>query len=122
MSKPSYPRARRVNAIVQEVVADEIERLTDPRLSMVTVTAVSVAPDMRRATVYFSTIDLGQLSQAQAGLRAAAPRLRSAIGREVRIKFTPVLEFVPDQAVVQGEKIDALLRELFNEKEETADE
>lgn len=122
MSKPSYPRARRVNAIVQEVVADEIERLTDPRLSMVTVTAVSVAPDMRRATVYFSTIDLGQLSQAQAGLRAAAPRLRSAIGREVRIKFTPVLEFVPDQAVVQGEKIDALLRELYNEKEETADE
>lgn len=122
MSKPSYPRARRVNAIVHEVVAEEIERLTDPRLAMVTVTAVSVAPDMRRATVFFSSFDLSQLDQAQAGLRAAAPRLRAAIGREVRIKFTPVLEFVPDQGVLQGEKIEALLRELISDKDEPTDE
>lgn len=122
MSKPSYPRARRVNAIVHEVVAEEIERLTDPRLAMVTVTAVSVAPDMRRATVFFSSFDLSQLDQAQAGLRAAAPRLRAAIGREVRIKFTPVLEFVPDQGVLQGERIEALLRELISDKDEPTDE
>lgn len=122
MSKPSYPRARRVNAIVHEVVAEEIERLTDPRLAMVTVTAVSVAPDMRRATVFFSSFDLSQLAEAQAGLRAAAPRLRLAIGREVRIKFTPVLEFVPDQGVLQGEKIEALLRQLTSDKDEPTDE
>lgn len=122
MSKPSYPRARRVNAIVHEVVAEEIERLTDPRLAMVTVTAVSVAPDMRRATVFFSSFDLSQLDQAQAGLRAAAPRLRAAIGREVRIKFTPVLDFVPDQGVLQGERIEALLRELISDKDEPTDE
>jgi ribosome-binding factor A len=122
MSKPSYPRARRVNAIVHEVVAEEIERLTDPRLAMVTITAVSVAPDMRRATVFFSSFDLSQLAEAQAGLRAAAPRLRLAIGREVRIKFTPVLEFVPDQGVLQGEKIEALLRELTSDKDEPTDE
>ena len=103
-------------------MAEEIERLTDPRLAMVTVTAVSVAPDMRRATVFFSSFDLSQLAEAQAGLRAAAPRLRLAIGREVRIKFTPVLEFVPDQGVLQGEKIEALLRELTSDKDEPTDE
>jgi len=121
VSKPSYPRARRVNAIVAEVLAEEIERLTDARLAMVTITGVSVAPDLRNATVFFSTFDLTQLPQAQAGLKAAAPRLRSAIGREVRIKFTPELQFVPDQGVVQGERIDALLRELAGEKEDSID-
>jgi ribosome-binding factor A len=121
VSKPSYPRSRRLNAIVQEVLAEEVERLTDPRLAMVTVTGVSVAPDMRQATVFFSTLDLSDLRQAQAGLRAAAPRLRSAIGREVRIKFTPQLQFVPDQGVVQGERIDALLRELATEEEDSTD-
>ena len=121
MSKPSYPRSRRLNAIVQEVLAEEVERLTDPRLAMVTVTGVSVAPDMRHATVFFSTLDLTDLPHAQAGLRAAAPRLRSAIGREVRIKFTPDLQFVPDQGVVQGERIDALLRELAIEDEDAPD-
>ena len=122
MSKPSYPRSRRVNAIVQEVLAEEIERLTDPRLAMVTVTGVSVAPDMRHAMVFFSTLDLSDLAQAQTGLRAAAPRLRTAIGREVRIKFTPELQFVPDQGVVQGERIDALLRELATEEEDANDD
>jgi ribosome-binding factor A len=121
VSKPSYPRSRRLNAIVQEVLAEEVERLTDPRLAMVTITGVSVAPDMRHATVFFSTLDLSDLAQAQAGLTAAAPRLRSAIGREVRIKFTPELQFVPDQGVVQGERIDALLRELANEDEDATD-
>ena len=121
MSKPSYPRSRRLNAIVQEVLAEEVERLTDPRLAMVTVTGVSVAPDMRHATVFFSTLDLADLPQAQAGLKAAAPRLRSAIGREVRIKFTPELQFVPDQGVVQGERIDALLRELATEEQDATD-
>jgi ribosome-binding factor A len=121
VSKPSYPRSRRLNAIVQEVLAEEVERLTDPRLAMVTITGVSVAPDMRHATVFFSTLDLTDLPQAQAGLKAAAPRLRSAIGREVRIKFTPELQFVPDQGVVQGERIDALLRELATEEEDATD-
>jgi ribosome-binding factor A len=45
-----------------------------------------------------------------------------AIGREVRIKFTPVLEFVPDQGVLQGEKIEALLRQLTSDKDEPTDE
>jgi ribosome-binding factor A len=121
VSKPSYPRSRRLNAIVQEVLAEEVERLTDPRLAMVTVTGVSVAPDMRHAIVFFSTLDLSDLPQAQAGLQAAAPRLRTAIGREVRIKFTPELQFVPDQGVVQGERIDALLRELATEEEDSTD-
>lgn len=121
MSKPSYPRSRRLNAIVQEVLAEEVERLTDPRLAMVTVTGVSVAPDMRHAIVFFSTLDLSDLPQAQAGLQAAAPRLRTAIGREVRIKFTPELQFVPDQGVVQGERIDALLRELATKEEDSTD-
>lgn len=112
MSKPSYPRARRVNAIVHEVIAEELEKLTDPRLAMVTVTGVEVAPDMRHASVFVSTLDRDQIADALRGLRAAAPRLRNAIGREVRMKFTPELEFAPDSGVIQGERIESLLREL----------
>ena len=59
-AKPSYPRSRRVNAIIQEVLAEEIERLTDPRLGLVTVTGVDADPDMRHATVYVSTVDIAR--------------------------------------------------------------
>jgi ribosome-binding factor A len=117
MSKPSYPRSRRVNAIIQEVLAEEIERLTDPRLRFVTVTGVDAAPDMRHATVFVSTVDISQIDDSLKGLTAAAPRLRAALGREIRTKYTPELEFKADSGVLAGERIEALLRKLGNEDE-----
>ena len=115
MSKPSYPRSRRVNAIIQEVLAEEIERLTDPRLGFVTVTGVDAAPDMRHATVFVSTVDVSQIDESLKGLTAAAPRLRAALGKEIRTKYTPQLEFKADTGVLQGERIEALLRKLGEE-------
>jgi ribosome-binding factor A len=112
MGKPSYPRTRRLNAIIHEVLADEVEALSDPRLGMVTITGVQAAPDMRRATVFVSALDPGHLDEAIKGLNAAAPRLRVLLGKQVRIKFTPELEFRADAGVIQGERIDAVLREL----------
>jgi ribosome-binding factor A len=112
MSKPSYPRSRRVNAIIQEVLAEEIERLTDPRLGLVTVTGVDAAPDLRHATVFVSSLDAEKVDDTLKGLTAAAPRLRAALGREIRTKYTPELEFKPDQGVIQGERIEAILRKL----------
>ena len=112
MSKPSYPRSRRVNAIIQEVLAEEIERLTDPRLGFVTVTGVDASPDMRHATVFVSTVDISQIADSLKGLTAAAPRLRAALGKEIRTKYTPELEFKADTGVLQGERIEALLRSL----------
>ena len=112
MSKPSYPRSRRVNAIIQEVLAEEIERLTDPRLGFVTVTGVDAAPDMRHATVFVSTVDPTRLEDALKGLVAAAPRLRSVLGKEIRTKYTPQLEFKADMGVIEGERIEAILRSL----------
>ena len=111
-------RMRRVNSIVHEVLADHIERLKDPRLSMATITGVDTAPNLRRATVYFSMVDLDTAESAKEALQAAAPRLRHALGNEVRMKYTPALEFEVDPAVSGGERIDAILREIVHQEEE----
>jgi ribosome-binding factor A len=50
-SPRKYPRTARVNEVVREVLAEELERLSDPRLGLVTVTSVDVSPDLRHATV-----------------------------------------------------------------------
>ncbi|MCL4294018.1 MAG: ribosome-binding factor A, partial [Acidimicrobiia bacterium] len=49
-----YPRTARVNEVVREVLADELERLSDPRLGLVTLTDVDVSADLRHADVYYS--------------------------------------------------------------------
>lgn len=118
MSKPSFPRSRRVNAIIQQVLADEVERLTDPRLGLVSITGVEVSADMRHAVVFVSALDQSHMDETIRGLQAATPRLRAALGRQVHIKYTPELSFKVDEGIVQGERIDAILRELSTDVEQ----
>lgn len=106
------PRMRKVNSILREVLADEIERLSDPRVEIISVTAVDTSPDLRKAKVYVSTLDLGQGPEAIEALTRAAARLQGAVARQVRMKYTPQLEFAIDSGVVQGDRIDAILREI----------
>jgi ribosome-binding factor A len=103
---------RRVNSIVLHVLAEEVERLKDPRLEMVSITGVDTAPNLRRAVVYFSTLDLDRAEETRAALRSAAPRLRKLLGDEVRMKYTPSLEFELDRGIAGGARIDQLLASI----------
>ena len=67
-----YPRMARVNEVVREVIADELERLSDPRLGLVTVTGVDVSADLRHATVDYSALDSGREQHKRSRRRSAA--------------------------------------------------
>jgi len=151
----------RVNEVVREVVADELERLSDPRLGLVTVTGVDVSNDLRHATVYYSALDAGReqpkrarrrgarpvpeldadadadgdapttastadaqdefKTQTNAALRSAAPHLRTALGRQVRLKYVPELTFREDPAIEQGERVEAIIREIHSQEDQRRD-
>jgi ribosome-binding factor A len=108
-SPKRYPRVARVNQVLREVVADEIERIGDERFGITTVTAVEVDPDLRRAVVWLSSEPDEDAATALAEHRV---RLQAAIGRQLRLKRTPGLDFRADPAVLTGERIDAILREI----------
>jgi len=57
-------------------------------------------------------VDIAQMGDTLKGLTAAAPRLRAVLGKEIRTKYTPELEFKADTGVLAGERIEAILREL----------
>ncbi len=116
MSNPKFSRMERVNSIVKQVLAEEVEELKDPRLEMVTVTGVEVQPNLRNATVFFSTLDLDQAEEAGKALVASAPRLRRAIGLEVRLKYVPELRFELDAGIATGSRIERLLASLAEEE------
>ena len=110
---PQGARAERVGEEFREVIAEEIQKLKDPRVGFVTVTGVKVTPDLRHAWVYYTSYgDDGAKAGTRAALRSAGPHLRAALGRQVRLKFLPELEFEEDLAIAQGERIDRLLAGL----------
>jgi ribosome-binding factor A len=103
-----YPRTARLNEVVQEVVASELERLSDPRLEMVTITGVEVRADLSSATLYYSALNSTGAADA---LASAAPHLRGVLGRGMRVRQVPELVFRPDPAIETGARIDQILRE-----------
>jgi len=105
-----YPRMARVNEVLREVLADEIELVagSDSRLELVTVTAVSCEPDLRHATVLLASLP----EPARAALGQARPRLQAAVAHQVRLKRTPLLSFEADPAVAQGERVEEILRAI----------
>lgn len=114
---PQKNRAERVGEEFREVLAEEIQRLKDPRVGFVTVTGVKVTPDLRHAWVYYTSYgDDRARAGTRAALRSARPYLRSAIGRQVRLKFLPEIEFEEDPTIERAGRIDRLLEELLRKE------
>lgn len=99
----------------REILAEEIQRLKDPRVGFVTVTGVKVSHDLRVAWVYYSAFgDEKAKAGTRAGLRSAVKHLRHELGRQVRLKNVPELRFEEDPAIVTGERIDRIIDELHH--------
>ena len=105
-----YPRTARVNELCQEIVAEELERIDDERLELVTITHVGVDPDLRRALVEFSSLGEDEPEAAEA-LAEHRLRLQAAIGRQARLKRTPELRFKADELIGRSTRIEELLRD-----------
>lgn len=111
-----YPRTARLNQLLQEIVAEEVERLDDDRLGFLTIVGVEIEPDLRRAVVWYTALDSdggdAELVEALADHRT---RIQGAIGRQARMKRTPELTFRPDAVIRQAERVEQILRDLGDE-------
>ena len=106
-------RARRLADRIQEIVAEMLERrIKDPRLGFVTVTDVKVTGDLREATVFCTVMgDEAEREAEAAALASATGLIRSEVGKQTGIKFTPTLEFVADAVPENAAHIEDLLRQ-----------
>ena len=111
-------RMRRVNESLRQVLAETLPELKDPRIGLVTVTAVETAPDLRHAVVYVSVLGNEKKRAATLrGLEAAHGVLQSRLARQLRMKRTPQLTFEYDPAVERGVRMSRLIDELGSEDE-----
>ncbi|MBI2383987.1 MAG: 30S ribosome-binding factor RbfA [Gammaproteobacteria bacterium] len=119
-----YPRKLRINAQLQRELTDLIrDELTDPRVKGVTVTAVDASPDLRNAKVYVSVLALdAKVEEAVAALKHASNFLHNSLGRRLRMRYVPHLHFVADKAIVEGSRINKLIRDAVSQDKSHARE
>ena len=115
-------RARRLADRIQVIVAEMLERrVKDPRLGFVTVTDVRVTGDLREATVFYTVMgDQVEREATATALQSATGLIRSEVGKQTGIKFTPTIAFVADAVPESAAHIEDLLREARERDEKVA--
>ncbi|HJZ81967.1 MAG TPA: 30S ribosome-binding factor RbfA [Pyrinomonadaceae bacterium] len=107
-------RPERIAETLREEIAQIVGfELEDPRLTLVTVTEVRVADDLRDASVYVTVEgDEQEHETALRALRHAAPYVRKQLGFALNLRHTPALHFVRDTVEEKATRVDALLQEI----------
>jgi ribosome-binding factor A len=105
------PRVVKLADQIKVIVAEMLERrIKDPRLGFVTVTDVRLTGDSREATVFYTVLGSdAEWAATTAALHSATGLIRSQVGKQLGMKFTPTIEFVPDAVPENARQIEDLL-------------
>ncbi len=106
-----FSRARRVGEQMRRELAVLIQReLKDPRVGMVTLSEVRVNHDLSHARVYVTVLD-GEQDRRRTidSLNHASAFLRRELARRIRLRTMPALQFVYDESVERGARLEALI-------------
>jgi ribosome-binding factor A len=112
-------RPDRVAEAIREAVATFLaEGVKDPRVTgLVTVTGVDVTRDLRHARVHVSILGTEeQKKETLEGLESVAGHLRAKLGRVLRLRVTPELEFRYDTSIAHAARIDSLLEQIRSDQ------
>ena len=106
-------RTERLAHEIQRFVSEMIQfELRDPRLHIASVTRVELSNDKRHAKVFISAVTPEDRDLAARVLEHARGFLRKGLATRLSIRVTPDLHFVADPAIVGGDQVLAIIREL----------
>ncbi len=120
MAGANQNRSRRVGELIQRELATMLMReIKDPRLSMVSITAVDVTRDLGLARVYYTVINSASdntlLDNVKQGLDKASGFLRHELGQHIQLRIVPKLEFRYDTSVEHGARLTQLIDSVIEE-------
>lgn len=108
-------RNLKIEAELQRVLAELMREVKDPRVGNVTITAVTVAPDLSTARVFFVPFaSQHSPEEVRTGLTHAGGFLRGEAGRRLRLRHAPRLEFVFDETIEEAARLTSLIERAVN--------
>ncbi|HEX21841.1 MAG TPA: 30S ribosome-binding factor RbfA [Chromatiales bacterium] len=119
-----YSLGQRVGDEIQRQLAELIQtEIRDPRVGMVTITAVEVSHEFEHAKVHFTVLgDEAQADVTAKVLNKAAGFLRSALARRLKLRTTPALHFQRDLSMERGNRLTALINEAVRGQKSSDDD
>lgn len=108
------PRVARLREEIRKEASDIIQRrMKDPRIGFTTVTDVEVSADLRHVKIFVSVLgDEEARARTVEGLERAKGFVRTELGRRIRLRHTPEIQFAYDPSLERGARLMRLLSEL----------
>ncbi|MBQ4838897.1 MULTISPECIES: 30S ribosome-binding factor RbfA [Pseudoalteromonas] len=117
-----FSRTDRVAQQIQKEIAVILQReIKDPRLGMVTVSAVEVSRDLSYAKIFVTVLNSKSdedTKQNLAIMNDATGYIRSILGKRIRARIMPELKFVLDNSLMEGMRISNLVDEVIRSDKE----
>ena len=100
-------RIGRINDEIQKELSDLFRGVKDPRVSgaLLTITHVDTTSDLRYSRIYVSALDKTDEKDFLKGLKSASGYLRRELGQRLNLRYTPELQFFPDDSIAYGAHI-----------------
>lgn len=120
-----YSRTRRVGEQIQREVAQLVQQeIKDPRIGLVTISAVKLSRDMSHANVFFTVLDSGEKNEAESVeahpiaetlkvLEGAAGFLRHELAKRMQLRIIPQIHFKYDESISYGNDLSALINKAI---------
>lgn len=114
MTNDNRRHDRVAEGIRAEIATFLAEGVKDPRIvGLVTITAVDVTRDLRHAKVFVSVLGSdAERAATMDGLASLASHLRPHVGRALRLRLAPQIEFRFDDSVARAARIETLLAQV----------
>ena len=129
---PRYPlrsmrktrRTSRVGEMLRDALVEVLRHdVKDVAQGLASVNEVEVSPDLHLARVFMSGFNEEETRNVVLALQQRAPRIRSLLGKRIRLRYTPELDFRYDDTAARAGRIESLLHDLkANEDDDSGDE
>jgi ribosome-binding factor A len=117
-SQRSIRVAEQIREDLTELLAREVH---DPGIGFLTITRVQVTSDLQIARAYYTTLgDAAARKQTGRALDRATPFLRRQLGRRLRLRRIPELQFFFDESIERLDRVERILQELQAERADTS--
>ena len=112
-----FKRSKRVQELLLKEISALIQRgLKDPRIGFATVTTVDLSDNLKHAKVYISVFGTeGERQDTIVGLTSASGFIRGSLGKNLNLRYIPILEFILDETAEHVAKINKIINELHSE-------
>ncbi len=102
--------AEQIRIELTQLIARDVH---DPGIGFITLTKVTVTPDLQIARIYYTTLgDANAQKDTGKALQRASPFLRRQVAQRIRLRRVPELEFFYDKTIAQHDRVEQILQQL----------